>query len=388
MNELLAIGMILLIGLISARLLRMLKLPSVTAYLILGIALGVGVFQVIPDTIIHASGLVSHFVLGVVAFTLGKTLNRDNFRVLGRQVLWISVFESGGAFIVVTTLFLLMGKTPGVALIFGAIAIAAAPDAILMVVREYKAQGPLTNSLLGVVALNTAWCFIIFSLALAISKSLYGHHADLWLLPEVLGITILHIAGSLALGALMGVVLHRIGTVLNHADDVLILTVGSIFLAVGVSIFLDTPGILTCMALGATLANMKTPTAYYFESLQKIDGLLFLFFFVLAGANLEIATLGKIGLMGVFYLIFRVLGKMGGVYIGGSIAGSGRLIKTYLGLGLAPQAGVALGCALVAKAQFPEVGGMILNTIIATTVIYQIFGILCTKYALYKAGEI
>jgi len=388
LNELLVIGIILLFGLLSAKLLRLVKLPAATAYLLLGVLCSPSLFHVIPETLLDASGPVSHFVLGIVAFTIGRNLNRDNFRVLGRQVMWISVCESAGSFLVVTVLFLLLGQPLSLSLIFGAIAIAAAPDAILMIVREYKAKGPLTNTLLGVVAVNTAWCFIVFSLSLAVSKSLYLHTADVMLLPKVLGITLVHIVGSFVLGAIVGIVIYRIASLLNNPEEILILTVGFIFLSVGLSIYFDLSGILTCMAFGATLTNMKRPTEYYFEALLKIDGLLFLIFFVLVGANLEIASLGKIGVGGVLYLVFRVLGKTGGVYIGGRIASSGSMIKKYLGLGLAPQAGVALGCALIAKTSFPEIGGTVLNTIIATTVVYQIFGLLCTKFALYKAGEI
>jgi Kef-type K+ transport system membrane component KefB len=307
---------------------------------------------------------------------------------LGRQVLWISICESAGSFLFVGALFLLLGQPASIALIYGAIAIAAAPDAILMVVREYRAKGPLTNTLLGVVAVNTAWCFIAFSLSLAVSKSMQLHAADWMLIPKVMGASMIHIIGSFVLGAVLGVVMRRIGSRLSHPEDVLILTVGFIFLAVGASLYLDISGILTCMAFGATLLNLKGPMEYYFDALLKIDGLLFLFFFVLAGANLDISLLGKIGLPGVCYLIVRIAGKMGGAYLGGRIAGSGRTIKKYLGLGLAPQAGVALGCALIAKTAYPEIGGIILNTIIATTVVYQIVGLLCTKYALHKAGEI
>ncbi|MBN1662820.1 MAG: cation:proton antiporter [Deltaproteobacteria bacterium] len=388
MNDLLVIGLILLAGLLSAKLLRLLKLPAATAYLILGILLGKSIFYIIPETVLNASGPVSNVVLGIVAFTIGRNLNRENFRILGRQVMWISVFESAGSFLVITALFLLFGQPMSVAVIYGAIAIAAAPDAVLMIVREYKAKGPLTNALLGVVAVNTAWCFIVFSMSVAVSKSLHLHTADVMLLPKVLGITLIHIIGSFVLGAFLGVVIIRIASLLNDLEEILILTVGFIFLAVGVSIHFNLSGILACMAFGATLTNLKTPTEHYFESLQKIDGLLFLIFFVLAGANLDVASLGKIGIIGILYLIFRVLGKMAGVFIGGRIAGAGRMIKTYLGLGLAPQAGVALGCALIAKTSFPDIGPMILNTIIATTVAYQVFGLLLTKYALYKAGEI
>jgi Kef-type K+ transport system membrane component KefB len=146
--------------------------------------------------------------------------------------------------------------------------------------------------------------------------------------------------------------------------------------------------LLACMFLGASLVNLKKMHLNFFETLKTIDPPLYLLFFVLAGANLEIHLLKSIGLTGIVYLIFRIIGKIAGVHLGGLIARAPDYIRKYLGFGLVPQAGVALGCALIAKNDFPEVGGIIFTTIIATTVIYELIGPMCTKIVLEKAGDI
>ncbi|MDO9572270.1 MAG: cation:proton antiporter, partial [Candidatus Omnitrophota bacterium] len=170
--------------------------------------------------------------------------------------------------------------------------------------------------------------------------------------------------------------------------EFLIFTLGLIFLTIGIAIWLHLSVLLASMFLGAVLVNINKSSVNPFEVLKTVDSPLFLLFFVLAGANLEIGLLPKLGLIGLVYLIFRVIGKVAGAKLGAHISGASNSIKKYLGLGLVPQAGVALGCALVAKNDFPNIGSMLFTTIVATTVVYELIGPICTKYALQKAGEI
>jgi len=142
------------------------------------------------------------------------------------------------------------------------------------------------------------------------------------------------------------------------------------------------------MFLGASMVNLKKINLNFFDTIKTIDSPLYLLFFVLAGANLEIHLLRNIGLIGTVYLIFRLIGKIGGVHLGGFIAHTSGRIRKYLGLALVPQAGVALGVALIAKSDFPQIGSIIFTTIVATTVVYELIGPICTKFALEKAGEI
>jgi Kef-type K+ transport system membrane component KefB len=335
------------------------------------------------------SGLVSNFVLGIVAFTIGRNFHRHTFRIFGKQVLWISCLETIGAFLLVTSIFLALGKPVFIAILFGAISSATAPAATVMVIREYKARGPLTNTLLGVVAVDDAWCLILFAISLAISKSLYFHNAESHAaILKVLSNALTGILGAFVLGFILGLLLDWIGKILKNPEEIFTVSLGFILLATGIASYLHLSVLLTCMAMGTALINIRNANEQFFDAIQKIDAPLFLFFFVLAGANLEISSLGKLGIMGLFYLIFRIMGKMSGAFIGGKISNSLPEIQKYLGLGLVPQAGVALGCALVVKSELPDIGGLVFSTIVATTVLYEVFGPLCTRYALQKAGEI
>lgn len=389
MNTILGFGFILLAGLFSARLINKIRFPAVTAYLLLGILIGPSIFKLIPNNIIAASGLISNVVLGIIAFGIGQNFSADNFRRIGKSVIWISVLEACGAWILVTLVFLLILRQPFyISLIFGAIASATAPAATVMVIREYRAKGNFTDTLLGVVAIDDAWCLIIFAISLAISQAIYNHMLATSFLIKVLLHSILSIFGAFVLGSAVAMLLSFFSRYLRTQTELLIFTLGFILLNIGIATWLKLSVLLANMFLGAMLVNINKSSFNFFETLKTVDSPLFLLFFVLAGANLEIGILNKLGLIGLAYLIFRIVGKMTGAGLGAHISGASKSIKRYLGLGLVPQAGVALGCALIAKNDFPKVGSMIFTIIIATTVVYELIGPLCTKFALQRAGEI
>ncbi|MCG2713591.1 MAG: cation:proton antiporter [Candidatus Omnitrophica bacterium] len=389
MNTILGFGFILLVGLFSAKLISKIKFPAVTAYLIIGILIGSSLLKLIPVAILNISGLISNIVLGIIAFSIGQNFSRDNFRKIGKSVVWISVLEACGAWFLVTLVFLFILRQPFyIALIFGAISSATAPAATVMVIREYRAKGNFTDTLLGVVAIDDAWCLIIFAISLAISQAIHSHMVDTFFLIKVFLNSILSIFGAFVLGGAIAILLSYFSRFIRTQAEFLIFTLGLIFLTIGIAIWLHLSVLLASMFLGAVLVNINKSSVNPFEVLKTVDSPLFLLFFVLAGANLEIGLLPKLGLIGLAYLIFRVIGKVAGAKLGAHISGASNSIKKYLGLGLVPQAGVALGCALVAKNDFPNIGSMLFTTIVATTVVYELVGPICTKYALQKAGEI
>lgn len=389
MNTILGLGLILLAGLFSARLIGKIRFPAVTAYLVLGILIGPSLFRLIPAEIMNASGLISNIVLGVIAFSIGQNFSRHSFRKIGKSVVWISVLEACAAWILVTLVFSLVLKQPFyISLLFGAISSATAPAATVMVIREFRAKGNLTDTLLGVVAIDDAWCLIIFAVSLAISKAIHSHMLATSFLVKVFFNSILSIFGAFILGSIIALLLSYLSRFIRTQAELLIFTLGFILLGIGMATWMHLSVLLANMFLGAILVNINKTSFNFFDVLKNVDSPLFLFFFVLAGANLEIKLLSGLGLVGSVYLIFRVMGKMGGARLGAHISGASSIVRKYLGLGLVPQAGVALGCALVAKSDFPSVGGMIFTTIVATTVVYELIGPLCTKYALHKAGEI
>ena len=389
MNTILGLGFILFAGLLSAKLIKKIKLPAVTAYLLLGIFIGPSLLKLVPEGILGASGLISNIVLGIIAFGIGQNFSRYHLRRIGKTVVWISVLEACGAWVLVTLIFYLILRQPFyLSLLFGAIASATAPAATVMVMREYRAKGNFTDTLLGVVAIDDAWCLIIFAISLAISQAIYAHNLAAFFLAKVFFSSLLSIFGAFILGAFLAIVLSVFYRFVRTPTELLILTLGIVFLNIGIAIWLNLSVLLANMFLGAALVNLNRYSFKFFDSLKIIDSPLFLLFFVLAGASLEINILGKLSIIGLSYLVFRVVGKIFGASLGAKISNAATSVRKYLGFGLIPQAGVALGCALVAKSDFPQVGNMIFTTIVATTVIYELIGPLCTKYALRKAGDI
>lgn len=193
--------------------------------------------------------------------------------------------------------------------------------------------------------------------------------------------------GAFALGALMATVFAYFSRFVRTEADLLICTLGFILLGTGLALSLHFSALLTNMFLGAVLININKKNII-FDILKSIDPPLYLCFFVLAGANLNITLLGKVGLISLSYFLFRIVGKLAGASLGGYFAKASPSVRKYLGFGLIPQAGVALGVALIAKAEFPQLGDIIFTTIATTTIIYEIIGPFCTKFALSKAGEI
>lgn len=388
-DTILSLAIIFLGGFLVARLLRRVKFPAVTAYILLGILVGPYLLNLVPEQLFNASGLISNIVLSVIAFGLGQNFSRENFSRIGKSVIWISILEASGAWIGVTLAFLFLLKQPlYLSLLFGAIASATAPAATVMVIREYRARGVFSNTLLGVVAIDDAWCIIIFAISVTLTKALIYPLTENLFLIKVLLSSLLGIAGAFALGASIALILTYFSRFVRTETDFLICTLGFILLNTGIALYLHLPALLASISFGAVLININKKSARFFAVLRRVDSVMYLFFFVLAGTHLEIPLLRKLGFMGFTYFIFRVIGKLTGASLGGHFSRAPKSVRKYIGLGLVPQAGVALGLALIAKVEFSSFGPTIFATIMATTIIYEIIGPFCTKFALSKAGEI
>jgi Kef-type K+ transport system membrane component KefB len=335
-----------------------------------------------------SSDFISNFVLGVIAFSLGAYFTIGNLRTAGKPVIWVSVFEAGLAWITVTTIMIVYSIGRHIplhpAFVLGAAASATAPAATVMVVREYRASGPVTNMLLRVVAIDDAWCLVFSALGITTASALAIGDFNLTVLFEA----VFEIFGALLLGGVLGLGFYVLARFINTTEEVLIITIGFILLAVGLSMKLRLSPLLTNIALGLVIANIVSESELFFETLRNVDMIFFLGFFVLVGANLELHLIPRVGIIGFLYIVFRVIGKFIGVRIGAWISKADPKVGRYLAWGLVPQAGVALGVALAAKSLYHVYGEMIFTTIAATTIIYELIGPLCTRYGLRKAGEI
>jgi Kef-type K+ transport system membrane component KefB len=391
LNTILSLGTIFIIGLFGARIFSRINLPSVTAYIVFGIILGPYVLNFVSPDMLQSSTLISTIALSLVAFSLGQNFTISKLHNIGKSIFAISIGEVLGSFILVSlAVFLIARQSLSIALILGAIAPATAPAAVVMVTREYRARGRFTDTLLGVVAIDDAWSIMLFAFCIAIAKSLTGAHTGIF---ANIFSDILHgfweVLGGLALGIIIGFIFSYFLKYINTLPHLLIYILGLIFINTGVSILLNVSLLLANMALGATVANKIKMSENIFDVLRGFDPPIYLLFFILAGANLEIPSVYSLSVLGILYVLTRLPGEMLGAFIGALIAKADKNIKRYLGLGLAPQAGVAIGLALLTKNYFPgPIGEKILSTIIVTTIIYELIGPFLVRIALEKAGEI
>ncbi len=389
MNTILCLGIILVGALVAEKIVSYLKVPAITSYILLGILLGPYALNVTGEGLMASSELFSNIVLGFIAFHIGKNFSLENFRKIGKAVLSVSLSVTVATLICVTVGIYYVAHQPfHIALMFGAIATATAPATTMMVIRQYKARGLFTDVLLGTVAIDDAWGIMIFSVSLAIAQIVQlGQFSEL-----IIMFVAMKAAGkiffSMILGLIMAFLVSKISVYLKRREDVLTFILGTILINTGIALYFHMSPLLSNMFFGAALVNIEKTSFRFFDSINTVDWPLYIMFYVLAGANLDIGLLSALGLIGSVYIISRIIGRIGGAYAGAVIVGADNSIKKYMGLALMAQAGVAIGLAMMAKVNLPHAGGAILNTIIATTVIYEILGPIATRYSLIKAGDV
>lgn len=335
------------------------------------------------DVISHFS-IVSDMALGFIAFSIGAEFSIKYLRKVGKSPVVIAVLEGLTATILVDITLLVLGYDTPLALALGAIASATAAASTLMIVKQYKSKGPVTNTLLPVVAMDDAVALMSFGISMAIIKviSSGSFSAKAMLMPLV------EIFGALIFGAILGFIMTQLVRLYTGRGNRLAVTVGMTFLCIGVCNMTGLSSLLACMMMSAVFANTSRYTDKIFEPLDRITPPFYMMFFILSGASLDITIIPKIGLVGAVYVIVRVLGKMLGAYIGAVISKAPSVVKKYLGLTLIPQEGVAIGLVTVAKGTLPKYGNTIQTVVLCGIVIYELLGPLITKTTLKAAKEI
>ena len=383
-TDLIYLGIAILTGFAFAYLAKLVKMPNVTGYLVAGLLLGVT--GIIPKGVMDGFGIVSDVALGFIAFSIGSEFKLSYLKKVGSAPVIIMLLEAFLAVIVVAGVLIALGFDIALSIMLGAIAAATAPAATLMVVRQYKADGPVTRMLLPVVAMDDAAALMAFSICSAVAQVMVSNTA-LSLSAMILN-PLIEIFGSLLLGAVLGVVVSIISRWLKHKSDLTSLDVAAVFLCAGLASLLGLSALLVCMMMGAICINMSQKAQELQRRTDKITPPIYMLFFVLSGAELDVTALGSIGVIGVVDIIARVIGKVAGASLGAVISKCEMPIKKYLGLTLIPQAGVAIGLSLLAMKTVPEHGATIRAVILCATLIYELVGPVITKIALKKAGEI
>ena len=409
MQIILSISIAILAGLILSRPAKKLKFPAVTAYLVAGILIGpyvlgqLGVsglgFASMDE--VKALSLLCDISLGFIAFSIGNEFRLDDLKKTGFQATVIGIVQACVATLLVDAAligvhFMMPDKlTLPSAIILGAIASATAPAATLMVVRQYKAEGPLTKLLLPIVALDDAVGLVLFAISFGVAKAMISGHTNV--LTVVLE-PILEVVLSLGLGALMGYLFSFFERFFHSRSKRLSVSVGFVLMAVALStlefhvgpVHVAFSSLLTCMMLGTVFCNICDFSEELMDRLDRWTAPLFIIFFVLSGSELELSvfTDGAIVFVGIIYIIFRSLGKYFGAGFSAKLTKCDNNIVKYLGITLLPQAGVALGMSLKAAQLGGAEGEIVRNITLFSVLVYELVGPMLTKMALLKAGEI
>lgn len=379
----LAIGGALLCGLLADELGRRTPLPRVTVLILLGVVAGESFLGIIPSELSEWYDFLATIALTMVAFLLGGRLSLSTLRGHGKEILLVSLSVVSITVLFVGTGLILLGVPFEMAIVLGGIATATAPAATQDVVKQTGAKGPFTDTLLGVVAIDDAWGLMLFSFLLIAATATSGQVS-----PEVLYFGLRDIGSAVAIGVIIGLPAALLTGRLKDGEPIQSEALGVVFLCAGTALWLDVSFLLAGIAAGATVVNVARHHARPFHEIEHVEWPFMVLFFVLAGAALDFKSMQTIGWVGVSYIVLRIAARYAGGWLGSTMAGSPQLRRRWIGLALVPQAGVALGMALVAGEHLPEYKERLLAITVGTTVFFEILGPILTHAALRKVGEI
>ena len=394
MSTLLYLAIMIFTGMLFGRLAKLVRLPNVTGYLVGGLIIGPSVLNLIPADALNGMNLISDVALGFIAFSIGNEFKISYFKRVGATPIVIAILESLLAVIFVVIGLLIAGCSLPFSLVLGSIAAATAPAATIMVIKQYKAKGPMTETLLSVVAIDDATALIFFGICVAIAGALEGSGTSLG---QALLSPLIEILGAVVVGFVLGLLFLIPMRWFKKDGNRLSLTIGFVLVTVAISmaefdvggVHIGFSSLLVCMMLGTVFCNLCPLSADLMEKADRWTSPLFALFFVVSGAELELHVFTEAAIVGigVVYILFRSLGKYYGSLISTRLTHCAPPVCKYLGITLLPQAGVALGMCITARQLGPE-GDLIRNITLFAVLIYELVGPVLTKQALTKAGDI
>ncbi|MBN1564350.1 MAG: cation:proton antiporter [Anaerolineae bacterium] len=407
------VGIIIMFAFFAGQLFRRLGIPQVVGFIVAGTLLGPSFLHLVPHDLTDNLVFVTELALGLIGFEMGEHLVFSELRKLGRSIMTIVLSQAFGAFAMIFTGVYLITNDIAAAMIFGSIGMATAPAATVDVLTEYGAEGPMTTTLLAVIGIDDALTLLVYSITAAMAEPLLENGGDIGLLDvltgdghisllEMLELPLFEIGGALVVGTLFGFfltyVMDHIG---QHHDperrqhDAMAVSIALIFIATGLSRSIELSLILTTMTMGVVVIN-RTPHNGRFVrfTIEQAGPVIYVLFFALVGAGLNLDMLPSMGLLGLAYIVLRMVGKYSGAWVGGWLAGCDAKVRDNLGLALLSQAGVAIGLALASSNRFTDLGPkgedlakLIVNVITATTFVVQLIGPILVKVAITRAGE-
>lgn len=381
------LALLILTALFASKLLSYLKLPDVTGYLLAGIIIGPSVLGLIPQSAFADLNILSSIALAFIAYNIGSEMDFATIKELGNNILIITAVQALMTFAFVFIIFMAIGQGLAFSLVVASIACATAPAATLMVIQQYRAKGPLVDTLIPVVALDDAFTIMVFGIFNTVAINLLSNTE-----PSVVTMLLFplwEIILSLIIGITVGILAIFIIQRLKSESDVIIFIIGSVLLLTFVSEYLHISSLLTMMAYGVIIGNFSSKKRTARSALEGVSLPVFVAFFALSGAELDLKILSSAGLLGLAYFLARGAGKIYGSRVGAQMTKMPEPIVKYLGLTLVPQAGVAIGLSQIASQTLPEPYAATIQAVVLSAVIAnEIVGPILTKYALTHAGEI
>jgi Kef-type K+ transport system membrane component KefB/predicted transcriptional regulator len=381
------LGLSLALALIVGYLIHYLRVPKVTGYLILGIALGPFGIGFINHEDIGQLRFISEVALGLIVFSIGGEFQISRFRKMGRRILTISLLEICLTLLCVSMLVLCLGESFAIALLLGIIAIATAPAATVLVLREFDSEGPVTNHILILVGLNNLACIVLFRLFFPLVKTAQESAAALSVF-NVLLWPFCEVVGSLAIGFCLALIVilgeHR----LQKKSEFLTLLLATIVMGIGIGIFFHLSPLLINLTLGATVANLCRDHKTAMEQIRAVDLPFYIVFFILAGASLHLDLIPSVGMIGIAYIGGRIVGKLLGVYLGAQRVQAPESVRHFGGVGMLAQAGIAIGLCLLIAEECSGYGSVITSTVLSSVVFFELLGPVLLRRSLIKSGEV
>lgn len=413
-HMLMSVGLLLLSGYFLARLASRVKLPEVTGFIIAGLIMGESILGFVPHHVSSDMSLVTEVALGLIALTIGGEFYWVKLKSMGPGVVIITLIQIFAAFISTTVGLYIFNMELPYAMILGAISTATAPAATVAIVQSLNATGKFVDYLYGVVALDDAGAVIVFAVVFALvggiidpetaqaaqgaaqsaANASHGGGAG-----SVVFHALLEVVLSIAAGALSGYILHLLVRKKRKPNEIMIIALGVVFFTIGLAVAFNLSPLLTNMAAGAVIINLGARNHRIFHILEPLTPPIYALFFVLAGIELDLSILGdpRVVVLGAAYILFRAMGKYGGVWLGAKIARSPRGISSYLGLCMLPQAGVAIGLTLMVQAsplgqhlmtENPAILSDMINIVLISVFINELFGPPLSKFALERGLEL
>ena len=380
------LSIIIFTGIIGGRLAKKFKLPNVSGYIVGGLLIGPSFIKLVASGEAAQFNIINEVALAAIAFSIGSEFLWEHIKKIGKNIMIITFVQVVGTMaLVFFTLFLVFNQDFGFSLVASSIAAATAPAGIVLVIRELKAKGPLVDTILPVIAIDDALGLMAFGISLSIVK-LLSKGGDFSFL-KMISSPVIEIVGSLLLGAVLGFLLSYISKKAKGKDELLSMVIGFIILGASLSNLLGVSPLLTCMMIGAMVINLVQNANRIFDIVSDFTPPVYVLFFTLAGASLDVRILTKVGFIGIGYIIARTLGKVIGAGVGAKIVDAPSNVVKYLGMALLPSGGIPIGLALIVASELPSIGEAITTIVLFSILIFDIIGPVLTRIGIVRSGE-